>query len=100
MLRPVMRGEGSTTSSDEGSLLNDLFMIYPNPSRGQVTLLASEQAPADFVIDVISLSGARVMSLARTDHPDFSALPSGNYMIIIKTQDGKPLSLMRFIKIN
>jgi hypothetical protein len=100
MLRPVMKGEGSSTSSDEGTLLNDLFMIYPNPSRGQVTLIASELAPADFVIDVISLTGARVMSLARTDHPDFSTLPSGTYMIIIKTREGRPLSLMRFIKIN
>ena len=45
MLRPVMRGTGSATSSDEGTLLNDLFMIYPNPSRGQVTLIASDRAP-------------------------------------------------------
>lgn len=100
MLRPVMRGTGSATSSDEGTLLNDLYMIYPNPSRGQVTLVASDRAPADFIIDVVSLTGARVMSLARTDQPDFSPLPSGTYMIIIKTPEGKPLSLLRFIKIN
>ena len=100
MMRPVMRGTGSATSSDDGTLLNDLFMIYPNPSRGQVTLIASDQAPEDFIIDVISVTGARVMSLARTDHPDFSSLPSGTYMIIIKTREGKPVSLMRFIKIN
>jgi hypothetical protein len=100
MLRPVMRGTGSTTSSDDGTLLNDLFMIYPNPSRGQVTLIASDRAPEDFVIDAVSLTGARVMSLARTDHPDFSSLPSGTYMIIIKTREGKPLSLIRFVKIN
>jgi hypothetical protein len=100
MLRPVMRGTGSSTSSDEGTLLNDLFMIYPNPSRGQVTLLVSDRAPEDFIIDVVSVTGARVMSLARTDQPDFSSLPSGTYMIIIKTREGKPLSLMRLIKIN
>ena len=100
MLRPVMRGTGSPTSSDDGTLLNDLFKLYPNPSRGQVTLLTSDKAPEDFVIDVISLTGSRVMSLARTDHPDFSSLPSGIYLIIIKTPEGKPLSLMRFIKIN
>ena len=100
MLRPVMRGTGSPTSSDDGTLLNDLFKLYPNPSRGQVTLLTSDKAPEDFVIDVISLTGSRVMSLARTDHPDFSSLPSGTYLIIIKTPEGKPLSLMRFIKIN
>lgn len=100
MLRPVMRGTGTATSSDEGTLLNDLFMIYPNPSRGQVTLIASDRAPEDFVIDVVSLTGARVMTLARTDQPDLSSLPSGTYMIIIKTREGKPLSLMRFIKIN
>jgi hypothetical protein len=100
MLRPVMRGTGSATSSDEGTLLNDIFVIYPNPSRGQVTLRASDRAPVDFVIEVVSLTGARVMSLARTDHPDFSSLPSGTYMIIIRTQEGKPLSLIRFIKIN
>lgn len=100
MLRPVMRGTESATSSDDGTLLNDLFMIYPNPSRGQVTLIASDRAPEDFIIDVISVTGARVMSLARTDHPDFSSLLSGTYMIIIKTREGRPLSLMRFIKIN
>ncbi len=67
-------------------------MIYPNPSRGQVTLRASDRAPEDFVIDVVSLTGARVMSLARTDHPDFSSLPSGTYMISHKNT-GRQASL-------
>jgi len=100
MLRPVMRGEGSTTSSDEGSLLNDLFMIYPQSVTRTGYPACFGTGTADFVIDVISLSGAWVMSLARTDHPDFSSLPSGTYLIIIKTPEGKPLSLIRFIKIN
>ncbi len=100
MLRPVMKGEGSSTSSDESALLNDLFRIYPNPSKGQVTLMASDRAPDDFIIEVLSSTGASVMSIDRTDRPDFSSLSAGTYIIIIKTREGKPLSLMRLIRIN
>ncbi len=100
MMRPVMKGEGSSTSSDEGTLLNDLFRIYPNPTDGRTTLLASDRAPDDFFIDVVSMTGARVMSLDRTVNPDFSSLAAGNYMIIIRTREGKPLSLLRLIKVN
>jgi hypothetical protein len=99
MLRPVMKGEGSSTSSDEGSLVNDLFRIYPNPSRGQVTLVASDRAPDDFIIEVLSATGASVRSLDRTDRPDFSSLSPGTYIIIIKTREGKPLSIMRLIRV-
>ena len=100
MMRPVMKGEGSSTSSDEGTLLNDLFRIYPNPTDGRTTLLASDRAPDDFFIDVVSMTGARVMSLDHTVNPDFSSLAAGNYMIIIRTREGKPLSLLRLIKVN
>ncbi|MDZ7635496.1 MAG: hypothetical protein U5L72_14120 [Bacteroidales bacterium] len=46
--------------------------------------MASDGAPDDFIIDVISSSGAVVRSLDRTDRPDLSRLPAGNYMLLIR----------------
>jgi len=97
MMRPVMKGAGSSTSSENGTLINDLFRIYPNPTKGEVTLVASDKAPYDFIIDVISSSGARLMSLERTDRPDLGGLAAGNYILVIKARDGRPLSLLRLI---
>lgn len=97
MIRPVMKGTGSPTSSDGGSLANNLFRIFPNPSTGEVTLVPSDGAPEDFIIDVISPTGARVMSLGRTDRTDLGRLSPGNYMLLIKTREGMPVSLLRII---
>ncbi len=100
MMRPVMKGSGSATSSDNGTLVNDMFSLYPNPTDGFVTIIPSDRAPDDFMIDVISASGARVMSLGKTDRPDLSRLAAGTYMLLVKTRDGRPLSLLRVIKVN
>lgn len=97
MMRPKMKGSGSPTSSDNGALINDLFRIYPNPTKGEVTLLPSDKAPDDFIIDVISSSGSRVMTFDRTERPDLGSLAAGNYMLLVKTRDGRPLSLLRVI---
>ena len=100
MMRPVMKGSGLPNSSDNGTLINNLFTIYPNPTDGRLTLVPAEGAPDDFRIDVISSSGAIVMSLGKTDSPDLSRLAAGNYMLLVKTADGRPLSLLRVVKVN
>jgi hypothetical protein len=100
MIRPVMKGEGSSSSADNGSLFNNLYRIFPNPTTGQVTLQVSDNAPDDFVIDVIDYSGKKIMTLDHTHQPDFNILAAGNYLLVIRARDGKPLSLLRLIKIN
>ncbi|MCU0378456.1 MAG: T9SS type A sorting domain-containing protein [Bacteroidales bacterium] len=100
MMRPVMKGEGTTSSSDDNPLINNMFMIYPNPTNGPATLLVSDDAPDDFIMEVLSSTGKRVMSVPRNDHPDFSSLAGGTYLLIIKDIKGKPLSLLRLIKVN
>ncbi|MCU0459964.1 MAG: T9SS type A sorting domain-containing protein [Bacteroidales bacterium] len=100
MMRPVMKGSGSPTSAENGTLVNDLFTLYPNPTDGYVTLIPSDRAPDDFVIDVISSTGSRVMSLGKTERPDLSPLPAGSYFLLVRSREGRPLSLLRFIKIN
>jgi len=100
MMRPVMKGSGTQTSADNGTLINDLFSLYPNPTDGYVTIIPSEYAPDDYVIDVISVTGALVMTLDRTENPDLGRLVAGSYMLLVKTTDGRPLSLLRVIKIN
>lgn len=100
MMRPVMKGSGTQTSADNGTLINDLFSLYPNPTHGYVTIVPSEDAPDDYVIDVISVTGALVMTLDRTENPDLSRLAAGSYMLLVKTADGRPLSLLRVIKVN
>jgi len=100
MIRPVMKGSGSPTSSGNGTLLNNMFSLYPNPTGGLVTLIPSDEAPDDFIIDVISSSGDRVLSIGKTDRPDLSTLAAGTYILVIRTRDGRPLSLLRVIKVN
>jgi hypothetical protein len=97
MMRPVMKGSGTPTSSDGGTLVSDLFYLFPNPSTGEVTLVPSDGAPDDFIIDVVSSSGAMVMSLDRTYRPDLVRLSPGNYMLLIRTREGRPISLLRLI---
>ncbi|MCK7541066.1 MAG: hypothetical protein MZV63_64360 [Marinilabiliales bacterium] len=60
MMRPVMKSAGTTTSSDDNPLENNMFMIFPNPTDGPVTLIASDDAPDDFIIEVISSTGKRL----------------------------------------
>lgn len=100
MMRPVMKGSGTPTSADNGTLFNDLFSLYPNPADGYVTIVPSENAPDDYVIDVISVTGARVMTLDKTENPDLGRLAAGSYILLVKSRDGHPLSLLRVIKVN
>ncbi|HCM59365.1 MAG TPA: hypothetical protein DIS74_03135 [Bacteroidales bacterium] len=100
MMRPVMKGSGTQTSAENGTLINDLFSIYPNPADGYVTIVPSEDAPDDYLIDVISVTGALVMTIGRSENPDLSRLAAGSYMLLVKTTDGYPLSLLRVIKVN
>lgn len=99
MMRPVMKGTGSSTSSDNGTLINDLFTLFPNPTSGEVTLVPSDRAPDNFVVEVISTSGARVLSLDNTGRYDLSRLAAGTYILLVKTREGLPLSLLRVIKL-
>lgn len=100
MMRPVMKGSGTSTSSENGTIINDLFRVFPNPTTGSITLLPADDAPDDFVIDVISAGGARVVSFDHTEHPDLSRLAAGTYFLLVKTREGLPLSLLRIVKIN
>ena len=100
MMRPVMKGSGTSTSADNGTLINDMFRVFPNPTSGEITLLPANDAPDDFIIDVIAASGARVMSLDRTEHPDLSRLAAGTYFLLVKTREGRPITLLRIIKVN
>jgi hypothetical protein len=99
MIRPVMKGEGSSTSSDHGTLINDLFTLYPNPTRGEVTLVPSDRAPDDFAVDVISSSGARVLTLDNSGRYDLSRLAAGTYFLLVRSREGLPLSLLRIVKL-
>ncbi|MDX9903592.1 MAG: T9SS type A sorting domain-containing protein [Bacteroidales bacterium] len=100
MMRPVMRGAGSATSSDHGTLINDLFTLFPNPTSGQVTLVPSDRAPDDFTVEVISSTGARVLLLDDSSgRYDLSRLAAGTYILLVKSREGLPLSLLRVIKL-
>jgi len=62
-----------------------------------VTLVPSDGAPDDFIIDIVSSTGALVLSLDRTERPDLGSLAPGNYMLLIRTRDRRPVSLLRVI---
>ena len=94
-------GSGGTPTSLPAELpANNLFTIWPNPTRGLVTLRPSDEAPDDFIIDVISTSGSLVLSLVKHEMIDLSSLSSGAYILVIKSREGRPLSLLRIIKTN
>jgi hypothetical protein len=98
MMRAVMKGSGTGTSSGENPLFNSLYSLYPNPSAGDITLVVSDDAPHDFTIDIYDMAGTRVLSLPRSEHPDIAGLPAGSYIMIIRDMAATPLTLLRFIK--
>lgn len=100
MIRPVMKGSGSSTSAWNGTLINDLFTLYPNPTIGPVTIVPAEGAPDNYLVEVISTNGTVVMTLSRSERHDLSPLAAGSYMLLVKTADGRPLSILRVIKVN
>lgn len=100
MMRAVMTGVGDGTSTGPGTLYNDLYTVFPNPTSGQITIVPSDAAPQDFIIDVYNNAGTRVMSGRQADNTDLSHLSPGHYMIIISDTRRKPLSLLRIIKTN
>ncbi len=100
MIRPLMGSGGTPTSLPAELPANNLFTIWPNPTRGLVTLRPSDEAPDDFIIDVISTSGSLVLSLVKHEMIDLSSLSSGAYILVIKSREGRPLSLLRIIKTN
>lgn len=100
MMRPVMTGKGSASSSENNNLYNNLYRIYPNPTTGTMTLQASDDVTEDVVIDIYNLQGTRVITLPGTPAPDVSMLSPGYYVMIIRTRKGVPLTALRFSKIN
>jgi len=40
------------------------------------------------------------MTLSRSERHDLSPLAAGSYMLLVKTADGRPLSILRVIKVN
>jgi hypothetical protein len=100
MIRPVMKGSGSPVSSENGTLINGLYRLWPNPTSGQLTIVPAEGAPDDYLIDVISSAGALVMTIDRAEYTDLSHLADGSYLLLVRTVDGRPLSLLRVVKVN
>jgi hypothetical protein len=100
MMRPIMKGGGSSTSAGNGTLINDLYTLYPNPTDALVTIVAAEGAPDDYLVDVISTTGVVMMTLGRSERYDLSPLAAGSYMLLVKTTGGRPLSILRVIKVN
>lgn len=100
MMRPVMKGEGTQTSSGDEPLVNNLFRLYPNPTTGRSTLIVDESAPEYFRINIYSMTGARVLSIDKSFEPDFGPLSPGIYTVVITDSHGKALSLLRLVKIN
>jgi len=70
------------------SVIDFEYLVYPNPSSGQVTLLANQEVESVVVYDV---SGEQVLSQLfnlSAGQLDLSLLSKGNYHIEVKNKNG------------
>ena len=71
---------------------NGLLTLYPNPTRGEVTIEGSEVMS----VDVLDLVGRRVAHHTNTNHINLGNLPAGLYVLKVTVPDGQ--LLMRVVK--
>jgi hypothetical protein len=71
------------------------YFVYPNPSTNNITI----ESPQDAVIEITNIQGQLVKTFTTTGNKtniDVSALPSGVYVVEVKTAKGVAVS--KFIK--
>lgn len=62
-------------------------ILYPNPTKNQVTiLLANQEIPTLF--SVFSMDGKRMLQMKNTNQFSAEGFPSGSYLIQIETKSG------------
>ncbi|MDR0681083.1 MAG: T9SS type A sorting domain-containing protein [Dysgonamonadaceae bacterium] len=72
--------------------------IYPNPATDKIILKSVTEISEIMIINVLGRTVKSITDINSNEHTiDISAIPSGNYIVIVKTSDGK-LTTTKIIK--
>jgi subtilisin-like proprotein convertase family protein len=91
--------------SSVGELRHDIaFELFPNPSKGDLTLIINQPTAAELTVIFYDMTGKAVHHLSIDKHEPYflhqlelSYLPAGIYAVVLT--DGKSVGQQRFIKI-
>ena len=99
LMRAVMKGPGTTTSSDDGNLtLPDGFSLYPNPARDNINISVPDGNPDEYSLVIYNLAGSAVLYSRQLSNTDITTLAAGFYFAVVKTSAGKTAAIIKFIK--
>ena len=73
-----------------------LIAVAPNPTSGQFTILGADLSANS--IELVNVTGQRVMQLPYSANVDISTLASGSYILTIFDRDGKGLHRARVVR--
>jgi hypothetical protein len=85
----------STTGIEENTAINNSVSIYPNPATNNLTI----ESPQSATIEITNIQGQLIETLTTTSNKtnvDVTALPSGVYIVQVKTEKG--IAVGKFIK--
>lgn len=99
LLRALMTGDGSASSSDDGeSLYNSKYKLFPNPATESFTISVPDNGIEASKLAIYNLSGSIIMTAEQVSDVNISHLPAGNYFVVVKSKSNKPLSVIKLIK--
>jgi hypothetical protein len=94
---PGSEAEESASEASSGELPEPMTLtLYPNPSNGIINLFVSD--PGSASVEISDLMGRSVHQQRFAPTMDVSVLPSGAYIVMIRSFDGKPLATGRLVR--
>ena len=85
-----------SVSTKYATVVDHTFIVYPNPSRGQLSI------STDFdyqYVRVFDEQGRQVMGVSNTRNLDVSNLQSGTYYVQIENEQSKERAIEKFVKV-
>ncbi len=94
-------GVSSVVGLQEESLVDNGFVIYPNPANEQVVITNSDPAVRTETVEILDALGLLVLSAqvnASTSVISVAALPTGMYFVRITTNQGVELKKLNIVR--
>ena len=71
--------------------------IYPNPTAGEVQVMGAAGEVSEVL--VLDMKGRQVAYIEHTDRFDVSGLPSGTYIIRVRTRSSEDTEQITYLKL-
>ncbi|MBQ7710898.1 MAG: T9SS type A sorting domain-containing protein [Bacteroidales bacterium] len=71
--------------------------IYPNPTAGEVQVMGAAGEVSEVL--VLDMKGRQVAKFEHTDRFDISGLPSGAYIVRLRTRSGEDANDITYLKL-